>query len=330
MLRVPLFVLLAVMPLAACADDSDVAPEVEPGVIDDGKSDFTSNTLTRIVGTLDVAGAEAKGKVGSPLRFHGYTFVAKAGMQIELGVSTAKKGKYYVYGPSHRVDADGTPRFGQEIFKRETNAGWSATPSSLEIAAAGTYMIVVGPRATFSTEYELKLTCSEGCVEAPVEASIDDLIAAFSAGVKLDDYVDADLGVHVIHRPGAIDMVQFEASIAAFQASQPGRDLSAPVVADLKQAALPTFDCEAGFGASGAFADPVSGFTGLADLMVLLNTTFEDEVYDAAALARAGQIDGLVDVQVLTTEDGILYYFGDIDGEWKLLAIDLDRHSCSA
>jgi hypothetical protein len=72
MLRAPLFMLLAVMPVAACADDtSDVATEVEPGVIDDGKSDFTSNTLTRIVGALDVAGDEVDGKVGSPLRFHG-------------------------------------------------------------------------------------------------------------------------------------------------------------------------------------------------------------------------------------------------------------------
>jgi hypothetical protein len=330
MLRQSLFVLFAVMPLAACADDSEIAPEVEPGVVDDGKSDFTSNTLTRIVGSLDVAGAEVKDKVTSPLRFHGYTFEATAGMQIELGVSTAKKGKYYVYGPAHRFDSDGAPRFGQEIFKRETSAGWSASASSVAVTEGGTYMVVVGPRATFSTDYEVKLTCSEGCVEAPVAAKIEDLVAVFGAGVTLDEYVDADLGVHIIHRPGAIDMVQFEASIAAFQVSQPGRDLSAPVVADLKQASLPTFDCEAGFGADGAYADAVTGFTGLADLMQLLNTTFEDEIYDDAALARAAQVDGLVDVQVLTTEDGILYYFGDIDGEWKLLAIDLDRHSCSA
>lgn len=314
----------------ACGDEA-TPDEVEPGVVDDGKSDFTSNTMTRIVGSIDTTGETVRSKVTSPFRFHGYTFVAEPGMTFDLTVATAKRGKFYVYGPAHRFDNDGTPRFGQETFKVETVADYKPATRSLSITEAGVYLVVIGPRLALSTDYEVTLDCSAGCDEPTPAATIDQLVGAFGKGLKLDDYVHPQWGVHVIHRPGAIDAVKRYDHFADFLAEQPGRaELGEAIVASMSEAAFPAFDCENGFAKDGAFIERVASFNRLASLMTTLNEVFEDEIYDAASVARAGEVDALVDVQALTTDDGVMYYFAEIDGLWFLLAIDLDSNSCSA
>ena len=159
---------------AACngGRDDESKPSFDPseGIVDTGKSDFASNDLTTIVGTLAVGGV-VEAAIGYPDWLHGYTIDLDAGVTVDVRVASDVRNVAATYGPAVRF-AGGRPRFRRpiEIVYRDDGDGKTLTIAAEE---AGTYMVVFGPLGTWRAGYRIAIDCVDGC-DGPQRCDADD------------------------------------------------------------------------------------------------------------------------------------------------------------
>ncbi len=180
-----------------------------------------------------------------------------------------------------------------------------------------------------SLHYEF-MPAAGGCVDP--SSALGPVVELYAAdvGAGWDEFVDPNMGIWVIHRPGVADVPSKfndleEVSNALAYATTTAYGLTCEV----KQEEAPTYDCDTEFDKEGCFATPTDSFDGVSKLMIQLNDYgFAD--YSADEIGAAQIFEANVDTQVVSTDNGMTLYFGVVDGEWRLLVIDVAQFDCSA
>jgi hypothetical protein len=172
--------ILSLVFLGACAaDDHGPKPETNPdeSVLDTGKADYLTRNLVSFQGSLELNGS-VDSAIDYPDWLHGYTFRAEAGDQISVYMNTDEFGYFFVYGPSHRVASDGTPRFRESLHGAYTDEASNGYRAGYDLNAdeAGTYLVVYGPAYAWSADYHIEINCAD--CSAPGECHADDECAA--------------------------------------------------------------------------------------------------------------------------------------------------------
>ncbi|ALI98467.1 hypothetical protein [Rufibacter tibetensis] len=142
--------------------------------------------------------------------------------------------------------------------------------------------------------------------------------------------IDPAHGLHIIQTPGAVPHFTYLINITTFRradaSQQPFFSISEEIkTCDLEEVkTLPTLTCEGGdnnFNRQGCFVAEASTFR-------------KSEAYKYASLPadaelKAAQTQQLVIKTVLHTSSGFRFHFGQINGQWRVLFVDLSV-PCSA
>lgn len=188
--------ILCALSLLGCASEiPQEGPLVTPP-FGDGKADVGDRVVDR--GPL-AFGVAVEAEIVEDLEFHGYTLAARPGAIVTLDVTQRGSSRsidtsLFVYGP--RSDAGG---YGTEAIAFDDDAGWGRLSrlTRLELAAGGTYLVVVGTHdARGRGRYRLEPRCESGeCAPLepppPAEGACP---AAFAAAITacIDDHVEND------------------------------------------------------------------------------------------------------------------------------------------
>ncbi|MEM6788881.1 MAG: hypothetical protein AAF715_15275 [Myxococcota bacterium] len=166
----------------------------------------------------------------------------------------------------------------------------------------------------------------EGC-QTPAHAIIADHYA--TSGTDAGSFINPDVGVNVVYRPGAIDVVGYAETAADAAALVPWVSFVSAGGCFL-EANLPDFDCD-DFTKQGCFFEEVEdGFSRFSDLGAALNDAFQTEMYSEYQLADIRSREVLTEIVTLDTRTGVALYWGRVDGVWSLLFIDTAAYDCSA
>ncbi len=199
---------LAAAALAACDTSADRGPLVDPP-LPPGKADVADVVPVRAALAFG-EDAAVTAAFAHDLEFHGYTLSVAAGAVV--GLDVAHKGSsskldttLYVYGPQN--DAGG---FGASAIAFDDDAGWGRLSRlrPLELAASGTYLIVVGTRdGRGRGHYRLVTTCPAGdCAPTPAPpAGCHPQIAAAVEACVADWQADPDYDPAVVSHADLIE-----------------------------------------------------------------------------------------------------------------------------
>ncbi len=164
------FALTTLLVLAGCADDEPAPTEaeiVEPSV--DGKAD-RDGRAAEVVGALTLD-EEITGTVPAKT-YHGYTLSGVAGQSLEIELAADRWSILYVYGPLDASEAWGAPI--SKTTTRGDGEGIHRARATLEVACAGTWLVVVGAVFEKSVDVELLARCTEGCEAQPEPETLCD------------------------------------------------------------------------------------------------------------------------------------------------------------
>lgn len=145
----------------------------------------------------------------------------------------------------------------------------------------------------------------------------------------INNYIDPKRGLIFVVQPGAFRTPYFVRTAEDMFAAQSVLKNKASFSCAVKLEAIPSFSCEEGFSKEGCFLGSISDFKGFSELMKALNDSGAGQ-YDAAELAKAAELEGFISMKLVDTKSGISLYFGQIDGQWRLLAVDTAEYECAA
>lgn len=144
-------------------------------------------------------------------------------------------------------------------------------------------------------------------------------------------YIHPRKGFFIIVRPGIYSIAYQHATLAEATDVAPGlkKGFSSLIVTP-RQEALPEFNCGDLFSKQGSFIAPFAGrYDGISSLMQSLSEA-EIVALNEENLAAARDIEQYVQVQSIDTAEEMSLFFGQIEGVWYLLVIDLASYDCSA
>lgn len=145
----------------------------------------------------------------------------------------------------------------------------------------------------------------------------------------IDKMIDPSLGVYLVYKPGALPNAQKHASSAELKKTQAYIfETFGDISAQPKQGELPFYDCEA-WDKEGAFYKEVKNHSLLTNtinqMMEMLETEFPDE--EKAAVEK---VDASVSRVMVLTDAQLELGFGQVNGAWKLLYINIAEFDCGA
>ncbi|MDX2285263.1 MAG: hypothetical protein NW241_13955 [Bacteroidia bacterium] len=143
--------------------------------------------------------------------------------------------------------------------------------------------------------------------------------------------VHPEQGFCFLTHPGVMDIPNFYTNLREVFKTAPWMSSGIRTLCQTPAAEpLPDFDCDNGFARSGCFIAPCPvGFHRISTLMQDLNQA-DMSSYSAPEIEKARQLEALISMVVLDTENEIAFYFGEIGGAWYLLLIDKASYDCSA
>jgi len=158
-------------------------------------------------------------------------------------------------------------------------------------------------------------------------------LEGFKSGdlASLADLTNPDLGVYFIVHPGAMSYVYQHQSIEGITEQAPwlGEGTSALSITPVVET-LPEFDCTSLFSKEGCFLDQESGpYDQVSSLMNSLNR-IENGLYESPEVAAARRAERYVQAVMVDTPSGMAFGFGQVEGSWYLLVIDIASYDCSA
>ncbi len=156
--------------------------------------------------------------------------------------------------------------------------------------------------------------------------------AEIGGGAPPRGMVDSELGVYVIHRPGASDVIShFDTLQDAFDETFLAyvEDYLTGNFCRLENGS-PEFSCDSDFGdAEGCFISALDSFDRYSSLMTLLNDV-ELADYSEAEINDMRTLESGTLAEVIVTEQNLSLVFSWHNGGWRLLFVDVARFSCSA
>ena len=142
---------------------------------------------------------------------------------------------------------------------------------------------------------------------------------------------DKDLGVYLIYREGGIRNIKMiEAdNIEELSVYFPFSDAVADLSCKLSKAGLPTFDCTNEFSSTGCFVDDFQSESFVSDQR---NSAVADYTIDSEDIpeTRATKADDTITTKVIltTTSPAMALYFGQVNNNWRLIALDASSYIC--
>ena len=166
-----------------------------------------------------------------------------------------------------------------------------------------------------------------------LEAVVQRTLQAFRSGElgQASSAIHPEHGIHLIISPGALSTVYHFDQLTQL----PQR---APWLADglenldvvPRNAAVPPFSCNDLFAREGIFLQRLDQpYDGMSQLMTSLNEV-EPGMFEASAISRARSAEEQIGAMVVDTDAMVGFYFGEGEGRWYLMAVDLASYDCSA
>lgn len=164
------------------------------------------------------------------------------------------------------------------------------------------------------------------------EAIAKVILAEFGSGriVRTPQYIHPSKGFYFLTHPGAVHIPYRCTRVDEVYAKAPWLKEGMRLAAAPQPGPLPDFDCGKLFSKAGCFMAPVQ--TAYDDISSLMQTLQELDLgrYEANDIALARDVEQYVTHQLVDTEAAVAFYFGQIDGAWYLLIIDIGSYDCSA
>ncbi len=147
----------------------------------------------------------------------------------------------------------------------------------------------------------------------------------------IQTFIHPDIGFYYITRPGAMDAVYHgkkfdEVFKEAYTPWVPG--LFKQISCNPKFEEIPEFDCD-GFSKEGCFVTSLSSYTRASELMKAL-TQSEVGKFSKEMDLGVEEAEGKVSYQVIVTDQALSMSWGNIQGKWYLLFLDVATYDCSA
>ena len=171
------------------------------------------------------------------------------------------------------------------------------------------------------------------------EASKGDFASFFTSGIgsanktqtlnSIDGMIDPTLGAYLIYKPGAMSTPVRFTSVEELKSIFSSIDEALALI-DCKpvEGELPYYDCDS-FDKEGCYYKNTSNGNALQDYMKQMEEMLFSEFTDAEK-TNAENADGAVSTVVVSTNAYVEMGFGRINGEWKLITINIAKFDCGA
>lgn len=159
------------------------------------------------------------------------------------------------------------------------------------------------------------------------------LVAAFGKSETLANFIHPDKGVVCMYRSGAFDRMETRRTTEEIKVKNKAvwKVLASANCSDIILNKIPAFNCETEFKEKGCFLAPVSQFDEAARTATELNKLNDRSVgYNEKQKDSFKEIEGMITHQLIITDSNLLLGFGQIEGKWYLLEINISKFDCSA
>ncbi len=158
------------------------------------------------------------------------------------------------------------------------------------------------------------------------------LLPALQEGAwgAVSDCIYPEYGFYLITKPGVMPYPKLLQQLTQLPTEVPAMkngwtNLSRQAV----EGALPDFDCENQFSKTGAFFTLLEEpYRGVSELMEMENENKRQ--YDEENLTQTREMENHISYELVDSQSGATFYFGEIKGKWYLLVLDLSLYDCSA
>lgn len=255
------------------------------------------------------------------------------GNSIRSGFANLKDREIYLDGTTMAIRSEGTGYVaefsGQQSYTRVSDQQKVEEKFSNRVTFNSDFQI---------TRYESLGAQASSSRQAPPQqtamGAVEGLSKALGAGnvEAAQAFIHPEMGFYYLTHPGAMDDLTWCRSITDMT-DYPLTPYMKERLLNLRcsplEEDLPSFDCET-FSKQGCFLSPLSEeYERLSSLMIALNEAVLGE-YDDADISRARKIEQAVTTQLLDTTVPVAFYFGEVDGKWYLLVVDIASYDCSA
>lgn len=199
-------------------------------------------------------------------------------------------------------------------------------------------------QVTFNEQFEIiryeslgaqaKNSSTQKSAQNTVDATVAGFTKAMGAGniAAAQAFVHPDMGFYYINRPGAMDYMVHCMRINDMLTDPQGAYMKEKFLnmrCSPKRESLPEFDCDK-FSKQGCFlAEPAETYQRLSFLMTTLNE-YELAEFSPSDIEKARELENTVKMQLVDTTMPAAFYFGEIEGAWYIIAVDVAAYDCSA
>ena len=198
-------------------------------------------------------------------------------------------------------------------------------------------------RVGFSKDF---LIVSYGAADAPkgtrevapdaagpsITAVVNAILPEFRTGrfARTHQYIHPQKGYYLITHPGAVSIpFQFQKIDEMFGQAPWFKNGMTQLNPSPKEEALPDFDCGDMFSKEGSFLHECPPYDGVSDLMKTL-AEYELGSFEQDQIDTALDLEQYVTHALIDTKEALAFYFGQIEGQWYLLIVDIASYDCSA
>ncbi|MEM7374355.1 MAG: hypothetical protein AAF587_37520 [Bacteroidota bacterium] len=169
---------------------------------------------------------------------------------------------------------------------------------------------------------------SGNSIEAVAKAILPEFRTARFA--RTLQYIHPEKGYYLLTHPGAVSVPIHSQKIEELFAQAPWlKKGMTNLSATTKVEEHPEFDCGIMFSKEGSFLNECPPYTGVSELMATL-AAYELGSYEPEQIDHAKDLEQYISHALIDTEEAIGFYFGQIEGEWYLLVVDIASYDCSA
>ncbi len=158
-------------------------------------------------------------------------------------------------------------------------------------------------------------------------------LQAFKGGrvQLLSSLMHPEYGTFLLTKPGALPAIYHIFETAELTKYTPWlADGISQLPLSPQKESLPGFTCSDLFSKEGCFLAELSEpYQAVSDMMSAMNRV-EVGRYETDQVDRSTQLEQYVSAQMIDTSWGAALYFGEIEGKWYLLVIDIATYDCSA
>ena len=180
-------------------------------------------------------------------------------------------------------------------------------------------------------------TRSLGSRNSPLATATDIaniLLPEFKSGkyTITPNYIHPRMGFYMLTKPGAYSVPYRLDKIEDMFKHAPWLKKGMEIQqVKAKQEALPVFTCEGDdmFDKTGCFIEEIQDYDAVSSLMkALIDAEFN--IFNDQSIQEAQQIEQIVKVALIETGSSLALYFGESEGKWYLLIVDMASFDCSA